>query len=72
MNGKENNSILSESEEERTHKELDIKDLKLPFDMKTFWKNLNDKFFKAVNEENVHEINHLIHLYSKYGNIIFS
>jgi hypothetical protein len=70
MNAKQKNSILSESEIDKTQKELDIKDLKLPFDMKSFWKSTNDKYFKSSNELNVHEISHLMYYYSKYGILI--
>jgi hypothetical protein len=67
MKVKESNSIMSESEDDKAQKELDIKDLKLPFDMKLFWKNTNEKYFKPTNELNVHEMNHLMYFYSKYG-----
>ena len=40
-------------------------DVKIPFDMKSFWKGLNEKYFQKV--ENVNEINHLLNLYSRYG-----
>ena len=72
MKAKEMNSNRSESEDDKTQKELDIKDLKLPFDMKTFWKNINEKYFKPSNDLNAHEINHLMYFYSKYGNLINS
>lgn len=70
MNGKENFSeMFNENEDEKTKKTSELKDIKLPFDMKLFWKNCNEKYFKPLNELDVNEINHLVHLYSKYGNI---
>jgi hypothetical protein len=40
-------------------------DIKIPFDMKSFWRNIDEKYFQKV--ENVNEINHLLNLYSRYG-----
>jgi hypothetical protein len=72
MNTKENNSSHSDTEDGKTQKEIDIKDLKLPFDMKSFWKNVNEKYFKNINDLNVHEINHLVHSFSKYGIYLYN
>jgi hypothetical protein len=52
--------------EDPTIKE-DRLELKLPFDMKAFWKNLNEKFFRKIDEFDLNEANHLVHAYSKYG-----
>lgn len=71
MNGKENIGNISDGEEDKVKKSGEVKDLKLPFDMKSFWKNVNEKYFKNVNEINVNDINHLVQLYSKYGIILY-
>ena len=67
MKGKQHQDKDIDSEDEQTTKESEPKDMKLNFDLKTFWKNTNEKYFKHINELNVNEINHLLHVYSKYG-----
>jgi hypothetical protein len=69
-NVKEKDKEESESESKKNIKAEDKKDLKLPFDMRNFWKNINDKFFKKIESQDVNEVNHLVHLYSKYGKIL--
>jgi hypothetical protein len=68
---KDNNlgSILQDSKSERDKKDKDNKEVKLPFDMKSFWKNLNEKYFKRIKDININEINHTILFQSKYGKI---
>ena len=56
-----------DSEEEKLPKKEDRLDLKLPFDMKAFWKNLNENFFRKIDEYDLNEANHLVHSYSKHG-----
>jgi hypothetical protein len=51
-------------EEEKREEKLD---LKLPFDMKSFWKNINEKYFRKYDQFSQNEVNHLVHSYSKYG-----
>jgi len=69
-NVKEKDKEESESEEKNFKKAEDKKDLKIPFDMRNFWKNINEKFFKKIESQDVNEVNHLVHSYSKYGKII--
>ena len=71
MKGKEHTCSKSDSDEEKPGKDIELKETKVPFDMKSFWKNINEKYFKSVNEINVTDINHLIHYYSKYGILIY-
>jgi hypothetical protein len=54
----------SPDEEEKKEEKLE---LKLPFDMKSFWKNINEKYFRKYDQFNSNEVNHLVHFYSKYG-----
>jgi hypothetical protein len=58
--------LLLDSDDDK--KEADIKDLKVPFDMSSFWRSLGNKYFKPIDELNVHEIRHLAYYYSRYGN----
>jgi len=66
-NVKEKDKEESESEEKNIIKAEDKRDLKLPFDMRNFWKNINEKFFKKIDSTDANEVNHLVHLNSKYG-----
>jgi hypothetical protein len=66
-NVKEKDKEESESEGNKNIKAEDKKDLKLPIDMRNFWKNINEKFFKKIDSTEVNEVNHLVHQYSKYG-----
>jgi hypothetical protein len=65
MKGKHQQDKDNDSDDEVTTN--DSKDTKLSFDLKTFWKNTNEKYFNHQNELNVNQINHLLHYYSKYG-----
>ncbi len=67
MKGKQQQDKDIDSDDEQTTKDSELKDTKLNFDLKTFWKNINEKYFRHHNELNVNEINHLLHFYSKYG-----
>ena len=67
MKGKQHQDKDVDSDDDNTVKEPDCKDLKVNFDMKTLWKNINEKYFKSHNELNVNQINHLLNFYSKYG-----
>lgn len=62
------NKLRNEDTNEDKSKEEKF-DIKVPFDMKSFWKNLNEKYFRKV--ENINEINHLLNLYSRYGNLLY-
>ena len=42
-------------------------DKKCPQDMKAFWRNVNNNFFRPSDEKNLNEINHLILYNSGYG-----
>ncbi len=63
--GKPREEVASE-EEKRMNKEERL-DLKLPFNMKAFWKNFSEIFFRKIDEYDLNEANHLVHTYSKYG-----
>ena len=67
-NVKEKDKEESESEDKINTKMEGKKELKLPFDMRNFWKNTNEKFFKKIESADANEVNHLVHQYSKYGN----
>jgi hypothetical protein len=67
MKVKHNRDKEIDSHDDTTTKESEPKDNKLKFDLRMFWKNLNEKYFKPHHELNVNEINHLLHFYSKYG-----
>ena len=56
-----------DSGEERNQKKEERIDIKIPFDMKIFWKNIDEKFFLRSDLISVNEVNHLVQLYSKYG-----
>jgi hypothetical protein len=56
-------------EEEKKEEKVD---LKLPFDMKSFWKNINEKYFRKCDQFSQNEVNHLVHSYSKYGKSPFN
>ena len=57
----------AESEEEKCTKKEERLDLKLPFNMKAFWKNLSENFFRKIDEYDLNEANHIVHNYSKHG-----
>ncbi len=42
-------------------------DNKVPFDMKLFWKKINEYKFKTDSKPNIYEINHLVTLFSQHG-----
>lgn len=67
MNEKDNTSHWKKDEEAKNNAPQATRDLRVPFDMKTFWRNINDKFFRQVDASNVSQINHLVKLFSKYG-----
>lgn len=66
-NVKEKDKEESESEDKKNTKAVGKKDLKLPFDMRNFWKNTNEKFFKKIESPDFNQVNHLVHSFSKYG-----
>ena len=55
----------SQSEEESSDEKFESK---IPFDIKSFWKNIDEKYFNSIENLNLNEGDHLIHLFSKYGN----
>lgn len=67
MNQKEN---FEKSKKDESNKEKEKIDFKLPFDMKTFWKSTDEKYFKPLQDTDINEPNHLIKLHSKYGSIL--
>ena len=67
MNLKGKMREVSDSEDEKKGKKEDKFELKLPFDMKTFWKNINEKYFRKLDAFSTNDVNHLVTLYSKYG-----
>ncbi len=69
MNTRENIKDESDGDDDHNKRKEDKIDLKIPFDMKVFWKNINDKFFKKYDESGIHEVNHLVHSLSKYGRL---
>jgi hypothetical protein len=71
MNKKENLLDFFDPDDDSKEKKDDKKDMKMPFDMKTFWKKIDEKYFKTLNEFNLTEPNHLIQLFSKYGTYFF-
>ena len=44
-------------------------DISHPFNMKTFWKNINEYQFSNKYKLNPYEISHLISLFSQHGKI---
>jgi hypothetical protein len=68
MNDYEPNGKSKEDEEEEKKVEVIPTDKKCPYDMKAFWKNINDKFFKSADEKHLNDVNHLILYNSAYGN----
>ncbi len=63
---KRKNQNESKSEEDET---LPItgKDIKPPFNMKSFWSNINEKYFRKIDDFSPNEVNHLVNLFSKHG-----
>jgi hypothetical protein len=70
-NVKEIDKEYSESEGVQNQRAEDKKDLKLPFDMRNFWKNTNENFFRKIDLADVNEVNHLVYQNSKYGKLAF-
>jgi hypothetical protein len=64
---KEKDKEESDNEDEQSRKKEGKNDIKLPFDMRNFWKNINEKYFKKIEMSEMNEVNHLVHQYSKYG-----
>jgi hypothetical protein len=62
-------SLESENEKSNSHSR-DKSDFKLPCDMKSFWKSIDEKFFTFKEFFDPCEINHKIHSFSKYGKIL--
>jgi len=71
MNDYETNGKTKEDEEDDKKVDVLPTDKKCPYDMKAFWKNINEKFFKSADEKNLNEVNHLIFYNSAYGKIEF-
>lgn len=73
MNEKDSFESSSDSESQKNYKQIEKKsDFKLPCDMKSFWKSINEKFFTFKEFCDPYEINHRILSQSKYGKINFS
>jgi hypothetical protein len=66
-NAKEIEKEESDGDENKNAKIDEKNSLKLPFDMRNFWKSINEKYFKMVNMSEINEVNHLVHQFSKYG-----
>lgn len=69
MNERERNDYFSDNENEKNNNTNNPKsDYKLPYDMKTFWRTIDDKFFTFKDQNNPGEILQKIISLSKYGN----
>jgi hypothetical protein len=68
---RENFKDDSDEEDEQIKRKDEKIDLKHPFDMKIFWKNIDDKYFKNLDQFTVNEVNHLVNLFSKYGKLFY-
>lgn len=63
--------LEKQDHENKTHKEEKTKsERRQPIDMKLFWKNLDETYFKNPKDLNTEKINHLIMNLSTYGNSI--
>ena len=56
----ENDTIYKSNNEEDKKIIRNGNEKKCPYDMKLFWKSINDKFFKTIEESHISELNHLI------------
>jgi len=57
-----------DSENEKNNSNtFDKFDFKMPCDMKSFWKTIDEKFFTIKEFWDAYEINYKIHSFSKYG-----
>lgn len=59
---------LQKKPEKKNKKSTQI-DLKNPFDMKMFWKKINEYHFSTNSKINFYEINHLVNLFSQHGKL---
>lgn len=71
-NSREMLKDASDYEDEPSKKKEEKTELKLPFDMKAFWRNVNEKYFKNLDDFTINDVNHLVHLYSKYGKLLIN
>jgi hypothetical protein len=67
MNEKEKNLNKNKNNNEKDSSLPTLNEIKVPFDMKIFWKIINDKYFMPFDPIEANKVNHLIKLYSKYG-----
>ena len=72
MNSLKKGKPKEDDEKEDPAKTENRLELKLPFDMRAFWKNLSENFFCKIDQFDVNEPNHLVHAYSKYGIINYN
>jgi len=54
-------------ENQSTQEEKIKNERKQPIDMKLFWKNIDENYFKSVKELNLEKINHVLMNQSYYG-----
>lgn len=68
MNEKDNFEYSSDSENEKIKENTREKsEVKLPLDMKSFWKTIDEKFFTFKEFCSPYEFNYKINSLSKYG-----
>ena len=54
-------------ENQSTQEEKTKNERKQPMDMKVFWKNIDENYFKSVKELNLEKINHVLMNQCYYG-----
>lgn len=70
MNERDKIEYFSDTENEKNNNlPKEKSDYKLPYDMKTFWKTIEEKFFTFKYQNNPGEILQKIISLSKYGNL---
>ena len=68
MNEREKTEDFSDTENEKNNNSArERSDYKLPYDMKTFWRTIEEKFFTFKDQKNSGEILQKIISLSKYG-----
>ena len=72
MNTQKKGKVRGRQAAEEEAKQEEKVDLKLPFDMKSFWKNINEKYFRRCDRSSANEVNHLVQSFSKYGKLTFN
>lgn len=70
MNEKEKQGYLSKEDNKKKNNVSNI-DYKLPYDMKTFWKNIQEKFFTFKDHFDPSEILQKVLSLGKYGKFFY-